>query len=381
MGRLIFLLLTAVLISTTSTVAAENNEDDAPHIRPDDPLPQVTAHSAIVMEAKTGTILYARDIDTKRYPASTTKMMTLITALAHGNLDDMVRISHRAAEAEGSTLWLEEGDRVRMEELLTGMMMVSGNDGAMAVAEHIGGNVPRFAALMNDMAREVGAYHTHFVNPSGLPDEHHYTTARDLALIAAHGYANPDFVRIVSTKEKHFNWVKDPTHFLRNENQLLWLFTGANGVKTGYTDAAGRCLVSGAIADGVQIIAVVLDSTYMWDDSIALLKYGASKVKSSLIVKRGENMGSVAVRYGERKTVRTQTAMSIRLPIAADIEYEKRVEHSLLLSAPIKKGDVVGQLIVSCEGRDIESVDLIAAEDMEVRSFFLRILDFFKNLF
>lgn len=355
----------------------ENDDRDKPvMIKDGDPLPKVTARSAVVMEAKTGLVLYTRDGDEKMYPASTTKMMTLITALEEGELSDSVRVSKNAAGMEGSTLWLEEGDRIPLGDLLYGMMMVSGNDGAAAIAEHVGGSTRSFARMMNEKAKKIGATHTNFVNPSGLPDEKHFTTARDLALIAAYGYQNPDFVKIVSTKEKFFSWVKDEKHFLRNENQMLWLYKGANGVKTGYTDTAGRCLVSGAERNGIQLVAVVLDSLYMWNDSIALLDYGFSKVRPKTIVKAGEDAGSAPVQFGDKKKIRLKTATDITLPTSgAEIFYEKNFDVPAVLSAPIKKGEAVGTVEILLDGKKIAETKILAAEGVERKSFFLLILD------
>ena len=230
---------------------AENGAPEEPpvYIPPGDALPQVTARSAVVMDVLTGEILYQRCMDERRYPASTTKIMTLITALEAGNVsfDDAVKISGAAADTEGSTMWLERGERHRLEELLYGMMLVSGNDAAVAVAEHVAGSVPAFAKRMTEKAREIGAEHTRFTNSCGLHDPRHYTTAHDLAMIAAYGLQNPTFRKIVSTKERRVPMVKPPFfQNLENENMLLWIYPGANGVKTGYTDAAGRCVVTAA---------------------------------------------------------------------------------------------------------------------------------------
>jgi len=210
-------------------------------------VPDLTAKSAIVMEASTGKILYQKDADSLRYPASTTKIMTLLVALENGNLDDMVTVSTNAAQTEGSSLWLESGERMKLSDLLYGMMLVSGNDATVAVAEHIAGSVDAFAKLMTAKAHEIGAVNTSFVNSSGLPDPNHYTTARDLALIAAYGYKNPMFRQIVSTKEKQVPWAaKNYNRELFNENRMLWLYEWGEWGQAGYTDAAGRCLVSAA---------------------------------------------------------------------------------------------------------------------------------------
>ena len=356
-------------------------------VSPADPLQKLTARSAIVMDTVTGQILYERDIDARRYPASTTKMMTLIVALEHGKLDDIVTVSKNAEGVEGSTLWLVQGDKIPLGELLTGMMMHSGNDATVAVAEHIAGSVPAFVRMMNDKAEELGANSTHFMNPNGLPDEKHYTTAYDLAKIAAYGYSLPHFEEIVGKQEAHYDWVKDPAKKLRNENQMLWLYRGANGVKTGYTDAAGRCLVSAARRDGMQLVAVVLDSYYMWNDSIALLDYGFQNAHPKTLVKKGEVVAKVDVADGSHDELELVAAESL---VAVEktgetAKVERKVEVPREVAAPIKKGDVIGKVICYYDGKAQGSVYLLAAQDVEYYSFWDNLLktlrDFWKGLF
>ena len=356
-------------------------------VSPADPLQKLTARSAIVMDAVTGTVLYERDIDARRYPASTTKMMTLIVALEHGNLDDIVTVSKNAEGVEGSTLWLVQGDKIPLGELLAGMMMHSGNDATVAVAEHIAGSVPAFVQMMNEKAGEIGAYNTHFVNPNGLPDDNHYTTAFDLAKIAAYGYSIPHFEEIVSRQEATYEWVKDPAKQLRNENQMLWLYRGGNGVKTGYTEAAGRCLVSAARRDGMQLVAVVLDSYYMWNDSIALLDYGFQNARPRNLVKKGEVVAKVKVADGRQDELELVAAESM---IAAEKvgengKVEKKVEVPDEVAAPIKKGDVVGKVVCYYDGKRQGAINLLAANDVEYYSFWDNVWnwlrDFWKGLF
>lgn len=336
------------------------------------------------MDAATGTVIYSRDMDTRRYPASTTKIMTLIVALEQGKLDDIVTVSKNAEGMEGSTLWLEQGDKVPLKELLYGMMMASGNDATIAVAEHIAGSVPAFVKMMNEKAREIGASDTHFVNPNGLPDEKHYTTARDMALIAAYGYRLPEFEEIVGTREITFPWVKDDTHRLRNENQMLWLYKGGNGVKTGYTDAAGRCLVSGAREDGLQLVSVVFDSVYMWNDSIALLDYGFDQVEPEKIISKGQVVGSVSVGLfqGELEVKAAKDLAIARLKDGSRVKYDQKLEVPDSLTAPVKEGERVGRLVLMQEGREVGAVEVLAAASLEPedQGFFSRLMAWFQSL-
>ena len=239
-----------------------------------DALPQVTATAAIVMEVSTGRVIYQRNAWLKMFPASTTKIMTLVMALERGGLDDIVTVSPTAFGVEGSSLYLEQNDKMPLGELLEGMILLSGNDAATAVAEHCAGSVSNFASQMTKRAKELGAVNTNFTNPHGLPDENHYTTAFDLATITAHGFKLKKFAEIVSLQEKNYQWLHGDDKRLETENQMLKIYRGANGVKTGYTQVAGRCLVSSAKRGNVQLVAVVLDSLLMWHDSVALLDYG-----------------------------------------------------------------------------------------------------------
>ena len=352
-------------------------------VSPTDKLPNMTATSAVVIEAKTGHIIYQRDAHKKMYPASTTKMMTLITALEYGNLDEIVTVSKNASGAEGSTLWLEVGDKVPLGDLLSGMMMVSGNDAAIAIAEHVDGSVPKFAAHMTQRAKELGAKGTHFTNSNGLPDTNHYTTAYDLAILAAHGYSLPHFEEIVSAKEQTFDWVHDPSHLLRNENQMLWLYQGGNGVKTGYTDAAGRCLVSASNRNGIQLIAVVLDSVYMWNDSIALLDYGFSQVETSTLVKSNEMIDNVPVLSGRKHSMPVKTTNEVVMPVFKNNADAYEIDYDIpsFLKAPIKKGDTVGKVHVLCDGKPVAESKVVATADVEQKSFFKMLLNTIQSFF
>ena len=353
-------------------------------VAPDDALPNVTATAAIVIEASTGHVLYERNPDQHMFPASTTKMMTLITALESNQLDEIVTVGPGAYNAEGSTLWLDVGERIPLGELLYGMMLISGNDGSIAIAEHCGGTVADFAARMTQRAQELGAVNTNFTNANGLPDSNHYTTARDLAIMAKHGFSIPHFEEIVSAKEVSFPWIHDDTKLLRNENQMLWLYRGANGVKTGYTDAAGRCLVTAAKQNGVQLIAVVLDSLYIWNDSIFLLDYGFGRVSSQTLIQPGQVVKTLPIISGRRKSMQVKTAGEIIMPVfegdsnAYDIVYDLPDA----LTAPITSGETIGKIrVVLPDGREAASVDVVTTLDVEQKSFFRLIWDRIRSFF
>ncbi len=338
-----------------------------------DATPDISSKAAIVIEASTGKVLFAYRAEERNFPASTTKMMTLLTALENGNVNDIVTTSQNAANVEGSSLWLSPGEKLKLIELLYGIMLISGNDATVAVAEHISGSVDAFARLMTQKAHAIGAVNTNFTNSSGLPDPNHYTTAHDLAIIAAHGFRNPLFAQIVSTKHMVIPWAgKDFGRDLYNENKMLWNYDGANGVKTGYTEAAGPCLVSSAKRGNVQLIAVVLDSNRMWLDSKALLDYGYSKIETLPVYKRGEIVKTVRVKDGETEYLPLAVAEDVVFPVSLDDRenFETVIETMVKNSAPIVAGQKVGSIKLLYKGKAYGSVDLIATQSVERKSLF-----------
>lgn len=240
--------------------------------------PKIDAESAVLMVLDDNLVLFGKNPTRRMYPASTTKITTLITALEKGKLTDVVATSPRAVACEGSSLELKAGDRLLLREALYGMMLVSGNDAAEAIAETVAGSVPNFVAMMNEEAKQIGATSTHFTNPHGLPDVEHFSTAYDLALLTAYGMKNPTFAKIVSTREYDVHFLKRKNEHVVNTNKLLSSYTGANGVKTGFTNAAGDCLVAAAKRGNVQLIAVILNDDNRWEDAAKLLDYGFAQM-------------------------------------------------------------------------------------------------------
>lgn len=336
-------------------------------------IQNLSAKSAIVVEASTGKILFAKNAEDRRYPASTTKLMTLIVALEHGNLNDMVTTSQNAANTEGSSLWLTAGEKLQLEDLLYGIMLVSGNDATVAVAEHISGNVSQFSKLMTEKAKAIGVANTNFTNSSGLPDPNHYSTAYDLAKITAYGYKNPLFARIVSTKHKIIPWPgKDHDRELYNENKMLWRYDGGNGVKTGYTEAAGRCLVSGARRNGVQLITVVLDADTMWEDTGTLLDYGFKQVKPMKLFNQGDILKTVRIHNGKTDFVKLVTSSDITVPVSDDDkgQFTTVINAPSNIEAPVASAQKIGSVKVMYKNTEVSSVDLLAAENVDRKSFF-----------
>ncbi|MCE5286252.1 MAG: D-alanyl-D-alanine carboxypeptidase, partial [Pelosinus sp.] len=224
--------------------------------------PAIDAQAAILLDAKTGQILYNKNMNARLAPASTTKILTAIIAIESGRLDDTVKISARSAGTGGSSMHLYAGQLITLRELVTGLLLRSGNDAAVAIAEYLAGSTDEFVNIMNQKAHLIGAYNSQFKNPNGLSAAGHYSTAFDLACLARYALLDPTFAAIVNTKETTIEWLDRRGHgtdkALRNTNKLLWMLADADGVKTGTTGEAGPCLVSSATRGNQKLIAVVL---------------------------------------------------------------------------------------------------------------------------
>ena len=243
--------------------------------------PNVQADSAILINARTGGVIYEKNADVRRAPASLTKIMTCILGLEDKGTDSVFNISMAAAATEYSDLGMKGGEKMTSGELMRGMMMESDNGAAVVVAQNVSGNILKFADRMNAKAKELGCRKTHFSNPHGLTAKWHYTTARDMAKIAAYAMKNPDFRNMVSGKSSVIHWLSpaSKTYKAENTNRLLSFYTGANGIKTGWTSAAQGCLAASAKRNDVELIAIVLkspDDNSRFADARSLLDYGFS---------------------------------------------------------------------------------------------------------
>jgi len=273
--------------------------------------PQVTAAAAVVMDAASGQVVYEKNSHAHRANASTTKMMTALLALENAKLDDVVTAGPDV-KVEPTIIGLDPGDQLTVEQLLYGLLLPSGNDAAIALAEYVGGSIPRFAAMMNAKAAQLGMKDSHFVTPNGLDAEGHYSSAYDLALLARAAMQNPVFEKIVATKEYR---VTGPVKWVfKNNNRMLDSYPGADGIKTGYTDNAGRCLVSSATRKGRRAIAVVLDSVDLWGDSSALLDYFFASYSWETLRVADVPLGDYGRNGGLRRTVARSEA-EIAFPI------------------------------------------------------------------
>jgi len=313
-------------------------------------VPVINATAAIVMDMESGRILYSKNATSRRSIASTTKIMTSILAIENGRLDDIVTVSKRAASIGGSVIDLQIGQKYTLNELLYGLMLNSGNDAAIAIAEHIGDTVEHFADMMNEKAMELGAKNTSFVTPYGLDAEGHYSTAYDLAIITRYALVNPVFSRIVAT-----NTTSIFGRQLYNTNEMLDIYPGADGVKTGYTGKAGRCLVTSATRDGMRLISVVLGSQTRYKRaaaSKAILDYSFNNFMPRILVVVGQEYGSIPVYKGINNNVSIKAVETVQVPLRDD-EYEKLQIRACIpdsLNAPVYAGIDTGYVEFLVDG-------------------------------
>jgi D-alanyl-D-alanine carboxypeptidase (penicillin-binding protein 5/6) len=312
--------------------------------------PEIAAKGAVLMEVESGRILYEKNARKKMPMASTTKIMTAILAIENGSMDDIVTVSDKAYGVEGSSIYLDRGEKICLENLLYGLMLRSGNDAAVAIAEHIGGSLENFVDMMNKKAIELGAKDTHFVNPHGLHDDLHYTTAYDLALISTYAMKNPIFRTIVSTKYKKIPWENHEwDRVLQNKNKILWDYEGGNGIKTGYTKKSRRCLVSSALRSNMQLVCVVLDCQPWFEDSMAIMDYGFDTFKPYTVFSSEQLLKQIHVEDGFEKEVGAVIKDDIILPVKEGEEENIKIKFDLpdAIKAPVKAGDQIGNVAVS----------------------------------
>lgn len=324
----------------------------------------ISAGYYCVLEPVTNEVVYEKNSTQKRSMASTTKIMTALLAIENCSLDDIVTVSYKASRQEGSSIYLKAGDKINLQDLIYGLMLNSGNDAAVAVAEHISGSVEEFAKLMTARANEIGAKNTQFKNPNGLDEDGHYTTAYDLALISAAAMKNEQFKQIVQTKSKTATLVDSSNKlYFNNHNKLLKLYDGANGIKTGYTKATGRCLVSSAERGGISFVVVTLNAPDDWNDHKTLL----DKAFSEYSIYTAMNKGDVIKEYElNGEIVKFSLDKDIQLPCrnnkAYDIDFD--IHFPDKLSGPINKGEKIGEVDIELNGKKIDSANIICNDDV-----------------
>ena len=322
----------------------------------------MSAQKAILLDADTGRVLYEKDADSRSLIASTTKIMTALIVCEQCNVLDRMRIPKEAVGIEGSSMYLKEDEVLTLQDLLYGLMLHSGNDAAVALAIYCGGTVEGFAQLMNDKAHRLGLTGTHFENPNGLDSPNHYSTARDLAVLTAYAMENPIFAQTVSTKS-----VRAGGRSLTNHNKLLWRVDGAEGVKTGYTKAAGRILVSSAKRDGRRLIAVTINDGNDWADHASLLNDGFSRYTVQSIIASGVCVGTKTVLGGERETVKLLAKEGFSFPLAADERTQIVISGPEFVYAPVVAGADAGFAYVCIGDKCVGKVPLQYAQTVEIK--------------
>ena len=325
------------------------------------PAQAVSAQKAILWDAGADRVLYEKDADSRSLIASTTKIMTALIVCEQCNVLDRMRIPKEAVGIEGSSMYLREGEVLTVQELLYGLMLRSGNDAAVALAIYCGGTVEGFVALMNDKAHRLGLSGTHFANPNGLDHPQHYSTARDLAVLAEYAMENPIFAQTVSTKQ-----VRLGERLLTNHNKLLWRVEGADGVKTGYTKAAGRILVSSAVRDGRRLICVTINDGNDWADHAALLEEGFSRYTLRQILSAGDPVGSVEVAGGRQKRVRLLAGEDVSYPLAEDEQVQILLSGPGFAYAPVVEGERAGTAYLCIGSKAVRKIPVVYEDTVEM---------------
>ncbi len=316
-----------------------------------------SASAAILMDADSGRVLYEQNADAKMLIASTTKILTALVAIREGELSDMVTVSREAANTEGSAMYLKEGETLKLETLLYGLLLCSGNDAAVAIAQHVGGSTERFVAQMNETARELGMTSSSFANPNGLDHEDHYSTARDMAALACAALENETLLRIASTRT-----ITIGGRTMTNHNKLLRMQEGCLGLKTGYTRAAGRTLVSCAQRDGQRLVAVTLQDGNDWADHQNLYEYGFSHYPAKRAATAGEILGRLPLAGGLERSVAAASTSGFSWPLAEGETLETTLVPDQTLTAPLRTGERVGQAVFTVNGKEVGRVELRCAQ-------------------
>lgn len=366
-------ILTLALICWSVFAAA------APALIPDPPV--INARAYILIDANSGHVITERFADQRVEPASLTKMMSAYIAeleIKQGRirLSDQVRISEKAWRMEGSRMFVEVGKTVPVEDLLRGIIIQSGNDATVALAEHIAGSEDAFASLMNEHAKRLGLKGTHFANSTGMPDPNHYTTARDLAILSqAIIRDTAEHYGWYSEKEFKYNGISQP-----NRNLLLWRNKSVDGIKTGHTESAGYCLVASGVQDGMRIISVVLGTkseNARADESQKLLTYGFRFFETHKLYKAGESLTKVRVWKGEREELDLGLAQDLYVTIPRGQYNNLKATMNLdpRIMAPVEKGARLGAVNVALQDVTVRQNDLVALQPVAEGGFFSSLVD------
>lgn len=318
-----------------------------------------SATAAILMDADSGRILYAHNENAQMLIASTTKILTALVAIENGRLSDVITVTREATLAEGTSMYLKEGEQLTLETLLYGLLLSSGNDAALAVAEGVAGSVDEFVALMNEKAAELGMTNSSFANPNGLDADGHYSTALDMARLACAAMENPTLMRIASTRS-----VTVGGRTMNNHNRLLNTVEGCVGLKTGYTRAAGRTLVSCAERNGQRLVAVTLQDGNDWVDHAELFSYGFTAFTEKTMVHKDGTALLLPVIDGAVSSVGVIAAETLSWPIQDGEELRVQWELPRVLAAPVEQNTVVGQAVLLLDGTEVQRTALICGSSV-----------------
>jgi len=351
-----FILSMLLLIPTVSAAAPPSAFTELQAL-------SVSAASCVLYDPLTGRYLYEKDADTPRPIASTTKLMTALTVLSCAEPTEIVTIPTAATLVEGSRIYVKSGDKLTVETLLYGLLMASGNDAALALAMHCDENVDAFAARMNELAQEWELTSTHFTNPHGLPDDGHISTARELALIMTKAAENPLLQTIMSERS-----VTREGYSFTNHNKLLWQLEEADGGKTGFTKAAGRCLCSSASREGRRLICVTLNAADDWNDHIRLFNAVFSNLSSRNFACEGETLATIPVggSFGQSAAVAVQTDLCYPLTAEETARVKRRLLLPQIVYAPVSSGTPAGTIQLCLDGIVLTEQPLYYIHDVSV---------------
>ncbi|SIT03744.1 D-alanyl-D-alanine carboxypeptidase family protein [Alicyclobacillus vulcanalis] len=364
---------TSVSAATESLIPREDvlnlEPGPIPYVEGENPerWPSILSQAAVVMDMDTGAVVYAKAPDALHYPASITKIMTALLALRLGHLNDVLTASADAVRQPPDKLYMRVGEKATLKDLLYGLLVDSANDAAVEIAERYGGSVSHFAEMMNQAARDLGATHTHFVNPSGLPDPHHVTTAYDMALIARAAMQIPEFRAMVDTRS--FEWKGTAWQAnLTNLNRMLFTYPGAIGVKTGFTSVAHETLVVAATRGGTTFLAVLMDcptDAEIRDDATNLLNYAFAHYATQRILPEGHRAGVLTGKEGEDPVVTAEPVLAT-VPLGHPLDVVERVSLRAP-DEPLAKGTRVGEmtLVDAATNERLGSVPLVVARPYE----------------
>lgn len=337
----------------------------------------ISAERAILMDKETGIVLFSKNDNEECGMASTTKIMTAIIIIENMRLDENITVTKDSVGIEGSSIYLSEGEIFTVESLLYGLLLESGNDVASALSIGMCNSVEKFVKLMNNKAKDLGMKNTNYKNPHGLSDNKHYTTARDLGILSSYALNNDIFRKIISTKEKNIKPINnDKTRFLRNHNKLLWNYEGITGIKTGYTKADGRCLVSSAIKDDIELICITLNSPDNWNDHKILLNKGFEIIKKRILAQKNEYASEISIVGGTKNYACASNLYDVVLPIPEKYPLELKIVAPPFVYAPVKSGDILAEVRVYYLDELIYSFPLCSKENIEVKK-----VSFFKKIF